>query len=297
MDQPTASDFTFKAVAKSTWAEIRADDVIGRAAQLAYYFFLALFPFLIAVVAMLSVFGRADRGRAVLFAIFARFLPAEAFQLISQTFADLLKASGPLKMSFGILFSIFSASMGMNAAIDTLNAAYGVKESRSFFRQYAVSIALTCGLGLLLTVSLLAATIIDSLVAPLPFAYGVAWRVLKWPCAIALLVVAFALVYNFAPDMRERRWRWITPGSIFGITVLLVVSFGVRVYVRYFANYTTTYGSLGAVIILLLCFYLIGIAMLTGGTLNAVLERQPASTPSEKLPASDSQKLAGLRKR
>jgi membrane protein len=158
------SDHSLKGVARSTWSKIRADDVIGRAAQLAYYFFLALFPFLIAVVATLSVFGRADRGRAVLFSIFARFLPAQAFQLIIETFADILKASGPLKMSFGIVFSIFSASMGMNAAIDTLNAAYGVKESRSLFRQYAVSIGLTCGLGLLLTFSLLAATIVDRMV-------------------------------------------------------------------------------------------------------------------------------------
>src|SRR5579864_8739866 len=119
MDPLRATNCSFKGVAKSTWCEILADDVFGRAAQLAYYFFLALFPFLIAVIATLSIFGRADRGRAILFAIFARFLPSEAFQLISQTFVDILKASGPLKMSFGILFSIFSASMVMNAVIDT----------------------------------------------------------------------------------------------------------------------------------------------------------------------------------
>jgi membrane protein len=286
MDQPSASDHSFKGIARATWCEIRADDVIGRAAQLAYYFFLALFPFLIAVIATLSVFGRADRGRAVLFSIFARTLPAEAFQLISQTFAGILKTSGPLKMSFGVLFAVFSASMGMNAVIDTLNAAYGVKESRSFFRQYAVSIGLTCGLGLMLSFSLLAATLVDSMVEALPFAYASAWHLVKWPAAIALLLLAFAFIYNLAPDVPGRRWRWITPGSVLGILVLLVISFGVRVYLRYFAHYTTTYGSLGAVIILLLCFYLIGIAMLSGGALNAVLERNPGRASATAVPAA-----------
>src|SRR5581483_2107314 len=108
---------TLKETVSRTWQGIRADDVFGRAAQLAYYFFLALFPFLIFVIATLSVFGTADRGRAVLFAVFARFLPPAAFQLISQTFTDIIKASGPLKMSFGIVFSIWSASMGMSAVM------------------------------------------------------------------------------------------------------------------------------------------------------------------------------------
>src|ERR1700759_5237798 len=98
---------TVKEAASRTWAEIRAEDVFGRAAQLAYYFFLALFPFLIAVIATLNVFGTADRGRAVLFAVFARFLPPQAFRLITETFNEILKASGALKMSFGIIFSVW----------------------------------------------------------------------------------------------------------------------------------------------------------------------------------------------
>src|SRR5579871_3352675 len=110
-----------KEIAKLTWAEIRADDIFGRAAQLAYYFFLALFPFLICVVASLSVFGNADRGRALLFGLLARLLPPMAFELISKTFNEILQSTGPLKMSFGILFSLWSASMGMSAVMDTLN--------------------------------------------------------------------------------------------------------------------------------------------------------------------------------
>lgn len=263
-----------KEVVKRTWAETRADDIFGRAAQLAYYFFLALFPFLIFVIATLSVFGTADRGRAVLFRVFARFLPPSAFQLIIQTFNEILKASGPLKMSLGIVFSIVSASMGMSAVMDTLNVAYRVKESRSLIKQYAIAVGLTCAIGLLLILALLIAVIGDEIFAELPggHIFSVAWRAAQWPLAFAMLLFAFALTYNLAPDLKNRKWRWITPGAIFGTSLLLSVSAGVRIYAHFVGNYTATYGSLGAVIILLLCFYLSGVAVLSGGALNGVLE-------------------------
>jgi membrane protein len=113
-----------KELAKCTWEEIRADDVFGRAAQLAYYFFLALFPFLICVIASLSVFGKADRGRALLLTLFAHSLPAPAFQLIGTTISEIIRSSGPLKMSFGLIASLWSASLGMSAIMDTLNGCW-----------------------------------------------------------------------------------------------------------------------------------------------------------------------------
>lgn len=268
-----------KKVVRQTWQEVRADDVFGRAAQLAYYFFLALFPFLIFVIATLSVFGTADRGRAVLFAIFARFLPPAAFELISQTFTEIIKASGPLKMSFGILFSVWSASMGMSAVMDTLNVAYGVKETRSLTKQYAVAVGLTCMIGLLLIVSLLGSVAGDAVLENWIRWYWLysAWRVIQWPVAFALLLFAFALLYKLAPNLKNRPWRWITPGAILGTALLLLISVGVRTYLHFFGNFTATYGSLGAVIILLLCFYLSGVAVLSGGVLNAVLEGATAA--------------------
>jgi len=265
---------TVKEAVSRTWKEIRQDDVLGRAAQLAYYFFLALFPFLIFVIATLSVFGTADRGRAVLFAIFARFLPPQAFQLISQTFNEIIQASGPLKMSFGIVFSIWAASMGMSAVMDTLNAAYGLKESRSLLKQYAIAVGLTCTIGVLLILALLVAVGGDAILRDWSRGHGfyVAWRAVQWAFAFALLLLGFALTYNLAPNLKHRKWRWVTPGAILGTFLLLAISAGVRVYLHFFGSFTATYGSLGAVIILLLCFYLSGVAVLAGGALNAVLE-------------------------
>ena len=261
-------------IAQRTWAEIREDDVFGRAAQLAYYFFLALFPFLICVITSLSVFGRADRGRALLGGLFSRIFPAAAYQLIDKTFIEIIQSTGPLKMSFGIIFALWSASMGMSAVMNTLNAAYKVKETRSLIKQYSIAIGLTFGLTLLTVVSLLIVVLGDQLVGY--FSTGnfiaIVWKITQWPLVLAVLLLALAITYHFAPDFKNRKWRWITPGSVTGVLLLVILSIGVRIYIRYSHGYSAVYGSLGAVIVLLVCFYLGGVAILSGGSLNGVLE-------------------------
>jgi membrane protein len=263
-----------------TWAEIRADDVFGRAAQLAYYFFLALFPFLICVVASLSVFGIADRGRALLFSIFARVLAPPAFQLVRGTFDEIIRYGGPLRMSFGIIASLWSASMGMLAVMDTLNAAYNVKETRSLMKQYAVALGLTIAITILLVASVLVVVLADQVVgALLPWnIVAIAWEVTQWILGVALLLLAFSITYYFAPNLKIRRWHWITPGAVVGIFLLTLISIALRIYLHYLGIASSaTYGSLGAVIVLLLTFYLSGVAVLSGGALNGVLESLAAS--------------------
>lgn len=263
-----------KDIAMRTWTEMRADDVFGRSAQLAYYFFLALFPFLICVIASLSVIGSADRGRALLFALFARFLPGPAFQLISQAFNGIIQSSGPLKMSLGIVASVWSASLGMGAMMDTLNAAYNVKETRSLAKQYAIAVGLTCGIGLLLVISV-ALVIFGEKTIPAAGAHGlqaIGWAGIRWLLALMAAFVALAATYYFGPNIVGPRWHWITPGAIAAVFLLMVISIGSKAYVHYFGTYDLTYGSLGAVIVLLLFFYLSGVAVLAGGVLNAVLE-------------------------
>jgi membrane protein len=270
----TLSGAPLRGVAKRTWSEILADDVFGRAAQLAYYFFLALFPFLIFVIASLSVFGAADRGRALLFHFLANALPPAAFGLINRTFAEIIQSSGPLKMSFGILASLWSASMGMSAVMDTLNAAYKVKETRSVIKQYMVATGLTVGIGLLLVMAVVIAVFGNTILRALSPGNILAttWEIVQWPLAVALVLMVFAITYYFAPNLRERRWHWITPGAVAGVILWTLVSIGLRIYLHFFGTYSVGYGSLGAVIVLLLWFYLSGIAVLSGAVLNGVLE-------------------------
>lgn len=273
-DFSTSRRVPLKEIAKRTWSEILADDVFGRAAQLAYYFFLALFPFLIFVIASLSVFGAADRGRALLFHFFANALPAAAFGLIDKTFTEIIRSSGPLKVSFGILASLWSASMGMSAVMDTLNAAYKVKETRSLVKQYAVATGLTMGIALLLVIAVVIVVFGDTILHTLSTAniLAITWEIVQWPLAFALILLAFAITYYFAPNLRNPQWHWITPGAVAGVILWLVVSAGLRIYLHFSGTYSAGYGSLGAVIVLLLWFYLSGIAVLSGAVLNGVLE-------------------------
>jgi membrane protein len=261
-------------IAKRTWAEIREDDVFGRAAQLAYYFFLALFPFLVCVIATLSVFGTADRGRALLGELFTRILPGTAYQLIDKTVDEIIQSSGPLKVSFGLVASLWSASMGMSAVMDTLNAVYKVKETRSLFKQYGTAIGITLGLTLLAVVSVLTIVFGNQVVGSFSpeHVIAIAWNIIQWALALAVLLLALAITYHFAPNLKDRKWHWVTPGSVASVVLLIAVSVGVRAYFHYSVNYSAVYGSLGAVIVLLACFYLGGVAILSGGAFNGALE-------------------------
>jgi len=275
---------SLKEAATRTWTEILDDDVFGRAAQLAYYFFLAVFPFLIFVIASLSVLGAADRGRELLFGFFAEALPPAAFNLVAKTFDEIIRSSGPLKMSFGIVASLWSASMGMIAIMDTLNAAFNVKETRSLFKQYAVAMCLTVGIALLLVMWVVMAVFGDAIVNALSIGTFVVntWRFAQWPTVLTLMLLAFAIICYFAPNLRNRRWHWVTPGAILAVILWLAVSVGLRIYLHFFSTYSVGYGSLGAVIVLLLWFYLSGVAVLSGAVLNAVLEMPAASVGHEE---------------
>jgi membrane protein len=237
------------------------------------------FPFLICVIASLRVFGLADRGRELLVQFFAGALPPSAFELLNATFADIIRPSGPLKMSFGLVVSLWSASMGMSAVMDTLNAAYDLKESRSLLKQYAVAVGLTLGIALLLVVSVVIVLFGDAIVDALSHG-GVmadAWKIAQWPLVLALILFAFAVTYYFAPDLPNRKWHWIAPGAILGLVLWMAVSVAPRVYLHFSGSYNATYGSLGAVIVMLLWFDLSGVAVLSGAALNGVLEELAAT--------------------
>jgi membrane protein len=264
-----------KEIAKRTWAEMTNGDVFGRAAQLAYFFFLALFPFLICVISSLSVFGFADRGRALIFHFLSATAPPSAYGLIDNTIEGIIRAGGPLKMSVGIVAALWAASAGMNAVIDTMNAVYRVKEKRSVVKQYAIAVGLTIAIGILLMVSigiLLFGNTIVRVLGVRAF-FPEIWSVVQWIVVLAFTLLAFAVLYYLAPDLASRKWHWITPGAVFGVALWVLISIALRVYLHFFNSYSGTYGTLTGVIILLLWFYMSGIAILAGGALNGVLDR------------------------
>jgi membrane protein len=266
----------WKELARRVWAEMNEDDVWGRAAQLSYYFLLALFPLLLFLTTLLGYF--ADAGsemRAELLRFLGQVVPAEASDLIFSTVKEAEENSGGGKLSFGILATLWAASNGMGAITEALNVAYEVKESRPWWKARLVAVFLTIGLSVLimsaLVLILFGGTLAEWLAAHLGFGgfFVMAWKVLQWPVALAFVLFGFALIYYFAPNVHNRHWQWITPGTVAGVFLWLLVSFVFRIYLHYFNSYSATYGALGAVIILMLWFYLTGAAILIGGEVNS----------------------------
>ncbi|HEX8720658.1 MAG TPA: YihY/virulence factor BrkB family protein [Pyrinomonadaceae bacterium] len=282
---------------RRVWLDLYEGDLLTRAAALSYYFLLALFPLLIFLTAMLGTFAEAGTDlRRNMLNYLASIAPRTATQLVRATVVEITEGAGGGKLSFGLLAALWFASFGMGAVGDTLNSAYGVRESRPWWKVRLISLGLTAALAALI-ISALSLVLYGGEIGEvlagrydLGGAFVAVWAVAQWPIVLGFVLFSFALIYYFAPDLRHQKWYWITPGSAAGVLLWLLVSFGFRLYLNYFDRYSVTYGSLGAVIVLLLWFYLTGAAILTGGKVNAVIEHAAArrGAPEAKLPGEKS---------
>jgi membrane protein len=266
-----------KSFGRRLLSTIGKEDLTGRAAQLAYYFFFALFPALIAASALLGlVIKSAGDLNAQLLSYMANVIPPSAYEIVADTFKQTTHASSGGKVLIGTLVALWSASAGTAAVQDALNAIHNVQERRPFWRARLVAILLTIAVGALFTLALAALFVGDKLVAHQHAGFGYlvvfAVRLITWPVAFVLVALGFGLVYWKAPDLKDQPWEWVTPGAVVGILVWLLVSLALRVYLHYFNTYSVTYGSLGAVIVLLTWFYLSGLALLLGSVINNTLE-------------------------
>jgi membrane protein len=255
---------------------INDDQIFGRAAQLSYYFLLALFPlllFLINILGYLAQEGTIFRDKLLVY--LAAVMPASAFTLVHATLDEIGVSSGTGKLSFGLLAALWAASNGMGAISDTLNTAYNVKETRPWWRVRLISVGLTVALAILilaaLAIILYGGTIGEALAMRYGFGtlFTTVWKIVQWPIALVFVLSTFNLIYNFAPAIPSHARRWITPGAFVAVGLWLAVSFGFRLYLAYFDSYSVTYGSLGALIVLMLWFYMTGVAILIGGEVNS----------------------------
>ncbi|HEY0785151.1 MAG TPA: YihY/virulence factor BrkB family protein [Acidobacteriaceae bacterium] len=253
------------------------EDITGRAAQLAYYFFFALFPMLIAASALVGLAARsASDLNSKLLAYLGKVIPPSAYQVIADTLHQTTHASNGGKVLFGALTALWSASVGTTAIQDALNAVHQVEEKRPFWKARLNAVLLTLAIGVIFTAALVTLFFGDKLVENRHGGFGtvelVAVRLLTWPVAFALVAIVFALVYSKAPSIKGQPWEWVTPGAALGIILWLVASQALRLYLHYFDTYSVTYGSLGAVIVLLTWFYISGLALLLGAVINDTME-------------------------
>lgn len=260
---------------KELFSSIADDDIIGRSAELAYYFFFAIFPGFIFLSSLADIFSGQQGGvRTTVMQHLASILPPQADTVLQQAFAASGQHAGGL--TFGILLTLWTATAGMSGACDTLNAVHDVKESRPWWRVQLTALILTVITTILILGSIGVLFAGDSILRAIGHGIpGPVWALVKigqWAVAVVLVAMIFGITYYLAPDIKDREWHWITPGTVLGIFLWAVASFGLRLYVHYNDSYSSSYGSIGAVMILLLWFYIAGFALLTGGEVNAVME-------------------------
>lgn len=274
-------------IVKHTWRATLDDNLVGRAAELGFYFIFALFPSLFTATSLLGLAAHsASKIYYSLLGYLSIVIPHAALGTVLETFNQTTAATTSGKLTFGLMFAIWSASVGFSAIQDSLNVVYKVKETRSYFAARLSAIGVTVILLVLVTLmlaSLLGADFFARMaylgIHDAPFAKLTVFlvRAVGWLAAVCLLSLFFAVIYYFAPDVKTSHWHWLTPGAALGITGWVVASIGLRVYVHVFGDYTLTYGSLGAVIILLTWFYLSGLMLLVGAEINSEIEAAAAS--------------------
>lgn len=253
-------------------------DIFSRAAQTAFYFSFAIFPLLFFLV---SLFGllvvSAEALKREIFEYLGQIMPGTVFDLVQKTIEEIGKNSSGGKLTFGLVITLWSASAGVDAIRSALNAVYGLRESRNWLLTKAGSLGMT-----------FVFTILASAVLAIVF-YG--WQLtevlldkcgleisspfvlvgIQWLSILLVMLFACEVIYNLLPNFSRFRWKWIMPGSLVAIALWLIFTSVFRVYITYYNTYDKAYGSLGAVMILMLWLYLTALVVMIGGAINSVI--------------------------
>jgi len=258
-----------------------ANDIFGRAAELAFYFLFALFPLILLMTTLFGIFAsHSAELQDNLLSYFADFLPPTAFQLLRSVTAELAVHASQGKLTFGVVSALWVISSGVTSMISFLNLAHHVRETRSWLRVRATALGLSILISILLLTAMFMVLVGSRFVGWLgtglrlhPMLVSI-WKGMQWPAAVVFVGISCSLIYHFGPNLKQRRrWHWLTPGSAFGGLLWLAASFGFRTYLHFFNNYSVSYGSLGAVMILLVWLYVTGLVCLIGAEINAEIVR------------------------
>ncbi|TRZ36038.1 YihY/virulence factor BrkB family protein [Niallia circulans] len=256
---------------KQLAVKVKNDDVFGLAAQLAYYFLLSIFPL---IIFMMTLLPYLPITKDDLLNLIAQFAPGDSMDIIETNLEQVLSRNGTL-LSFGIIATIWSASNGLNAIIKALNKAYEVEETRSFIVARAMSVVLTLGMIAVVVIALLLPVFGEQIGVFLFSQFNLSdeflsvWRALRFLVSPVILFIVFLALYWVAPNKKITCVSAI-PGALFASIGWVLVSLGFSFYVGNFGNYSATYGGIGAIIVLMIWFYLTGIIIIIGGIVNAI---------------------------
>lgn len=259
--------------------KVRRDNVFNGAAALAYYLTLAIFPAMILMMAVIPYLPIEHVDQAIIDLLY-QALPADAAQVFTRVVVNVVSERRGGVLSFGILATLWAASTGMYAIMRQLNITYSVKEGRPFLRARATALGLSL-LFIVLVIGSLSLVVLGGLVQDW---IGERWGyssplltffvVFRWVVIGLSLILAFALIYYLAPNVQERL-RFLSPGSILAAALLALASLAFSAYTSNLGNYDATYGSIGAVIVLMLWLYIAGLVILIGAVVNVLLRGAP----------------------
>lgn len=263
-------------------------DLFSRSAQVAFYFAFSLFPLLFFLISIFGMVLESTEGlQKELFAYLRQIMPFTAFDLVRKTVEEVVETSSTGKITFGLVVTLWSASAGVDSLRIALNAVYGLKEDRWWWARKLQSLFITLLFILLTAIVLLIvfygwqmfqaglAMVSIEVTSPLIL------RSIQWISILIVMLFACEIIYNLLPNYRGNKWRWITPGSITAIVLWLLLSNAFRLYLEYFNTYSKAYGSLGAVIILLLWLYLTALVLIVGGAINSVYDSMEQQMKTE----------------
>jgi membrane protein len=271
-----------------TWDDVGDNHTLQMAAALSYYFVMSLFPSLIVLSAIVAYLPVPDLFNQAL-NLMGRFVPADSMGLVKKVLADVVTPNRNAFLSIGLLGTLWAASGGFAAAIEALNIAYDVEETRPFWRTRPLAIGLTVLIGALLLIALgvmiVGPQFGDWLSGRLHASvlWQWLWPYLHWTVSVGFTVLAVEVFYFLAPNVKQRFLATL-PGAIFAVGCWIGLSYLLGIYFRSFANFNRTYGTLGAAVALMVWLYWTGFAMLVGAELNAELAKKTKKGAIEEKP-------------
>lgn len=268
--------------------EMGYDDCMGMAAQIAFYTMLGLFPFLIFLLSIVSTFPIGEALQPALLEALADQMPQEAANYVAEVVMNLLPTTNQGLLSVGLLASLWSASMAVGALITTINRAYNIRPRRNMLQQKLLSIILTLALSglwlMAMTIILVGPRLTQSMFEFMGIASetNTFWTSVRLPMAFVLNLLALSILYYIAPEAKQR-FRWILPGALTATILWMAASSGFREFLANFGAYNKTYGSLAALVILMMWLWLSGLVFLLGAEINSLMKRMEHDDQPERV--------------
>lgn len=264
-------------IARNTWEEIHVDNVAIIAAGVAFFTLLAIFPLITACLSLYGYFADPTEVQGLLNSVNG-VLPADAWEVLNRQIVSVITAPNSglgLGIAIGLLIALWSAGSGIRAIMRAMNIAYGERETRNLAMFYAIAASMTLSMIIFVWIALAVIIGVPAVLHLLKLddAIGLFSRFLPWLLLISMFGFASGVLYRFGPSRRPAKKRWVFPGIVFTTFTWLIISFGFSKFVSAFGNYNAIYGSLSAVIILLIWFWLTAYTVIVGAELNAEMER------------------------